>query len=313
MEADWVNTENGTGPATASPAEVFLATMFSGGGHASASSGLLIASSMDGVFFRNVCSGSRPVYAPSGGVRDPSIVYREGQWHLVYSYGPNVAPLLFLAVSPDLLHWTPVGSLRLAADAANNFVDVPQWIADQAGGLHLIACTDDLHHWVEIHPLSPDPLTWGDQAYWSAVTTITDHDGEALVQGNSFVAVHNGTYYMAFNDAENSVYYMRTSANLTSGWSAARQLNLDSSMNGGDSGNLVFLSDGSLRFYISNGNSLKNVIWYVDSADLGVSWTPPRVVSFAEFGTERVNWTQIVRVTDPVAIATMVATNQVQN
>jgi hypothetical protein len=140
---------------------------------------------------------------------------------------------------------------------------------------------------------------------------LTDHNGEALVQGNSFVALRNGTYYMAFNDMTSSVYYMRTSASLTSGWSAPRQLSLDSSVNKGDSENLLFLSDGTFRFYISNGNSLKNVIWYVDSADMGVSWTSPKVVNFTGFGTNGVNWAQVVRITDPAAIAAMVAANQV--
>jgi len=282
--------------------------MFSGEGHASQDAGLLIAASTDGVTFRNIRDSTEPVYAPASGVRDPIISYWRGQWYLAYSYGPNVAPLLFVAKSSDLLHWTSVGSLRLAADAANNYVDVPQWIVDPAGNVHLIACTDDLHHWVEIHPLSPDPATWGDQANWSAVTTITDHGGEPIVQGNSFVALRGGTYYMAFNDIDASVYYLRTSASLTSGWSARRQLNLDSCVNNGDSENLVFLSDGSLRFYISNGNSLKKVMWYSDSTDLGVSWTSPQEVEFAGLGPAGINWAQVVRLTDPaamVAIATL--------
>src|SRR5260221_14733759 len=107
--------------------------MFSGEGHAPRDSGLLIAGSTDGVTFRNIRDSSEPVYAPASGVRDPSLLYRQGQWHLVYSYGPNVAPLLFLATSPDLLHWSPAGWLRLAADTANNFVDVPQWIVEPTG------------------------------------------------------------------------------------------------------------------------------------------------------------------------------------
>ena len=180
---------------------------------------------------------------------------------------------------------------------------------DPAGSVHLIACADNLHHWVEIHPFSADPATWGDQANWSAVTTITDHNGEPIVQGNSFVALRNGTYYMAFNDMAATVYYMRTSASLTSGWSAARQLDLDSSVNNGDSESLVFLSDGALRFYISNGNSLKNVMWYVDSTDLGVNWSAPKVLSFTGFDPPGINWAQVVRITDPAAIEAVLAAN----
>jgi len=294
-------------PQRPDPAAVFLATMFSGEGHASQDSGLLIASSTDGVLFRNIRASSQPLYAPASGVRDPLILFWQGQWSLVHSYGPNVAPLLFLANSSDLLHWTPAGSLRLAPDTANNFVDVPQWIVDPSGSVHLIACTDNLHHWVEIHPLSPNAAIWGNQANWSSVTTLTDRGGEPLVQGNSFVALRDGMYYMAFNGMDSSVYYLRTSTSLTSGWSEARELSLDSRVNHGDSENLVFLADGSLRFYISNGNSLKKVIWYVDSADKGVNWSPPQTVEFSGFDPPGINWAQIVRLTDPAALAAFAA------
>src|SRR5205085_5742793 len=106
---------------------------------------------------------------------------------------------------------------------------------------------DDHHHWVETHPLSPDAAEWSDQANWSPVTTLTNRSGQALVQGNSFVAVRGGTYFMAFNDMHSSMYYLRTSASLTYGWSEARALNLDSRVNHGDSENLVFLASGFLR------------------------------------------------------------------
>jgi len=295
-------------------AEVFLATMHSGGVHAQQGTGLQVASSTDGVTFRNIRGNDEsPIYAPTNGVRDPIVLYRQGHWYLAYTYGPSIAPLLFVAKSPDLLRWTPVCSLRLTADTANNnYVDVPQWIVDPAGNVHLIACTDFDHHWVEIHPLSNDPATWGAQTNWSAVTTLTDQNGKPLIQGNSWVALQNGTYYMAFNGIDATVYYMRTSASLTSGWSAPRQLDLDSSVNKGDSENLLFLANGTLRYYISNGNSLKKVIWYVESANMGVTWTSPKVVNFTGFDRDGVNWAQVVRVADPAAIAAMVAAGQVQ-
>ena len=226
---------------------------------------------------------------------------------MAHSYGENVFPLVFLVKSSDLVHWTPMGSLRLATDAENNFIDCPQWIVDPAGNVRLIACVDNHHHWVDIHPLRQDPETWGNQANWSEITTFTDHNGKALIQGNSFVALQNGTYYMAFNDIRSTVYYMRTSTDLTSGWSEARQLNLDSTVNRGDSLNLVFLSDGTLRYYISNGNSIKYVIWHVDSPDLGITWTAPEVLSVDGFKPPGINWVEVVRLTNTDAITAIVA------
>ena len=280
------------------PTERFIATMFSGAGHANADSGLLIATSSDGVNFRNLRASHEPIYAPAGGMRDPSVLRWRGRWLLVYSYGHAArrAPLLFLAQSPDLLHWSALGALRLMADGANNYVDVPQWIVDvTTGQVHLIACRDDTHHWVELHPLSPDPATWGDPANWSAPLTLTDTDGAPLVQGNSFVAAHDGGYLMAFNEIAARRYYLRESVNLTEGWSAARLLALDERVNGGDSENLLVLPGGGLRFYISNGNALKKVMWQVDSADGGQTWTAPRVMVFEGFGPEGVNWAEIYR------------------
>jgi hypothetical protein len=312
---------NDANTAKPQPSEIFVATMHSSGGHANANTGLQVAVSTDGVTFRNLRGNDEsPVFTPANGMRDPIVLYRQGQWYLAYTYGPSMAPLVFVAKSPDLLRWTPVCALRLMADKANhtcetptggvvavsgenNFIDVPQWIVDPAGNVHLIACTDHDHHWVEIHPLNNAPANWGDQSYWSAVTTLTDQDGKPLIQGNSFVALHNGTYYMAFNDINATGYYMRTSASLTSGWSAPRKLNIDSSVNQGDSENLVFLANGTLRFYISNGNFERKVIWYVDSADGGVTWTAPQPVEFKGFDREGVNWAQFVRITDPTAIA----------
>jgi len=277
----------------------FLATIFSGAGHANADSGLLIGASTDGVTFRNLRDSTEPLYAPEGGMRDPSILFWRGQWQLVYSYGHAArrAPLLFLAQSTDLLRWRPLGALRLRADGANNYIDVPQWIVDvTTGQVHLLACQDDTHQWVELHPLQPDPAGWGEQANWSAVTTLTDQAGQPLVQGNSFVAAAGGAYRMAFNAIAAEAYYLRTSDSLTAGWSEPRQLAVDGQVNGGDSENLVVLADGGLRFYISNGNTLKKVMWYVDSADGGLSWTAPRPVIFEGFGPEGVNWAQVARV-----------------
>ena len=291
------------------PAELFLATMFSGEAYASPDTGLLVASSLDGVSFCNIRDSPEPLYTPTGGLRDPMLLYRHGQWYMVFSYGGDISPLIFVAKSSDLLHWTPVVTLRLTPDTDPNYIDVPQWIVDPAGQAHIIACADAASSWVEIHPLSQDPDTWGDEANWSAVATLTDDAGERIVQGNTFVTLRDGTYYMAFNGTlafngtKASPYYMRTSTSLTSGWSSARELDIDSSTHAGDSENLLFLSDGTLRFYISNGNFRRHVIWHVDSPDLGVTWTSPQPLRFEGFVPPGVNWAQVVRITDPEAIA----------
>jgi hypothetical protein len=280
--------------------------MFSGDGHASRDTGLLIASSLDGIHFRNIQSSPDPVYLPPGGLRDPIVQFWRGCWYLLYTYGPNTRPLVIMAKSANLLDWELVTSLRLAQDSANNYIDVPQWIVDPTGALHIIACVDDTHNWAEIHPLSCNPANWGDPANWSAVSTLTDYAGAPLVQGNSFVTCRGGVYSMAFNEMQSTGYFLRTSTNLISGWSAPRSLPLDSTVNYGDSENLVVLSDDSLRFYISNGNTLRKVIWFVDSSDQGARWTSPQAVQFSGFDPAEINWAQFVRISEPAAIANLV-------
>ncbi len=271
---------------------------------------MLIASSTDGVSFHNLRDTEEPLLTRTGGLRDPMILHWGGQWYVVYSYGGDIAPLVFVVRSSDVLNWTPVVTLRLAPDEDPKYIDVPQWIVDPAGQVHIIACTDHSHNWVEVHPLNADPATWGDDANWSAVATMTDHSDEPLIQGNSFVALRDGTYYMGFNDIRGTGYYLRTAASLISGWSDARPLNIDDGIRQGDSENLVFLSDGTLRFYISSGNRREHTIWYVDSPDLGVSWSAPKELQFAGFGPPGVSWAQIVRITDPKAIDSIVAVHQ---
>ena len=108
---------------------------------------------------------------------------------------------------------------------------------------------------------------------------------------------------MAFNDIEASNYYMRISTSLNSGWSKANKPNIDNEVHAGDSENLLFLTDGTMRFYISNGNLRKHVIWFVDSSNFADSWTVPKKLHFSGFSPPGINWAQIARFTDPTAIA----------
>lgn len=64
-------------PAVAVPRGAFLATIFSGAGRANADPSLLIATSGDGVMFRNLRSSPEALYAPAGGRRDMSVLRAE--------------------------------------------------------------------------------------------------------------------------------------------------------------------------------------------------------------------------------------------
>ena len=114
---------------------------------------------------------------------------------------------------------------------------------------------------------------------------------------------------MAYNDMRASVYYMRTSASLITGWSDPRELAIDSTTHAGDSEKLFFLADGTLRFYISNGNHQSHTIWCVDSPDLGVTWSAPWTLEFTGFAEPGIDWAQIVRVTEQEAFRSVLDLN----
>ena len=63
----------------------------------------------------------------------------------------------------------------------------------------------------------------------------------------------------------------------------------------------MFLPDGTMRFYISDGNSGVESpppkhphMWCVDSQDLGVTWSKPMKLSFNGFMPPGVNWAQVM-------------------
>ena len=298
----------------------FVATLFSGAGYAAPSSGMLVATSSDGITFTNLAtnssSGAEPLYALPGGVRDPSLLRwgREGaeKWFAVMSFAANRSSQVFMAESDDLLRWQRLGKsgggMLLAAPSRDNYVDVPQLIAGP-DRLHIIGCVDGTHHWVGISAKLDAP--WGDLSTWSSPAPLTDHTGAPLRQGNTFVARRPGTseYYMAFDADESgnvsAGYFMRTSRDLSSGWSSPRKLAIDALVNDGDSESLVFLRNGDMRFYISAGSrglrTDRKGMWSVDSSD-GVTWSAPKQLRFRGFA-DGVNWAQVYALkSDDVAI-----------
>jgi len=85
--------------------EVFLFSYFKGNGE----TGVFLAASEDGLVFKDI-NGGRPVFAPPQWLgqnltRDPSVVYRDGLFHMVWT-SSWVGSCFGAATSPDLKQWS---------------------------------------------------------------------------------------------------------------------------------------------------------------------------------------------------------------
>jgi hypothetical protein len=278
-------------------ASYYLASAYAG---LEPDTGLFISRSDDGIHFTNIAIDSNAIHRPATGVRDPSLYNRDGVWWMVYTYGrpgPSQPATMYLATSTDLLSWTPAVTLQLAAaNPSNNLVDIPQWITDDSGNVHLVSCIDSSHHYAEIHPLnSSDASTWGNASNWSQPVELTDVNSGPIVQGNTFIAPKDGVYYMVYDPVYTGEYYLRTSSSLTSGWSAPTPLDLGATRTGGDVENLIALDDDTLRLYISSGNRQEYKIWCLESQNNGATWSDVGLTAFSGYSGIEINWAQIQR------------------
>ena len=62
--------------------------------------------------------------------------------------------------------------------------------------------------------------------------------------------------------------------------------------------------------YTCGGNFKRPKMWFVDSCDLGKTWTSPRELHFKGFKPPGINWAQIARVVDAAGISGMVSRHQ---
>ncbi len=134
--------------------DVFLLSYFTGNGE----TGVYLASSEDGLAFKDL-NGGRPVFAPpqwagQNLTRDPSIVYRDGLFHLVWT-SSWTGECFGAATSPDLKTWsTPVQVQPFKSWPANDR-PVNTWAPEV--------------QW--------DPVQRNYAILWSSATALVENDG----------------------------------------------------------------------------------------------------------------------------------------
>lgn len=139
---------------------------------------------------------------PIVSVKDPSIMYYQGNWWVVYTakhtgVGGAVEAYLGLASSPDLVNWTWVSHIR-AAGIAFERLWAPEWFTDPVDNIPRIvvwtsmafaAACQDTYILEPSTPLALQTATW-------IPTKITQAGGADVHTGDPWMTKADGYYYL---------------------------------------------------------------------------------------------------------------------
>ncbi len=127
---------------------------------------LYIAESFDGRAYRPV--GGAHVYQTTDGtlIRDPSMMRHKGFWYVCHTSGPlgglGRADYFRVLRSPDLVNWTHLKDVSMAAVPNTRHTWAPEWFLDDDGSVHVVMSVSywwtNEHVLYEIHPVDPDDL-----------------------------------------------------------------------------------------------------------------------------------------------------------
>jgi hypothetical protein len=213
--------------------------------------------------------------APSGTVRDPSIVYYDGVFYCVYSKNDTAIGNDFgFCKSVDLVTWTHIADVGMGSVS---YVWAPELFVD-TDGLHVFVAlgVSDKNNFdiYEAHPTSDDLLTWSAPAQLHG-----DFDDWNTI--DPFMYKEDGIYYLWYKDATHSGMQFATSENMLSGYVTYKTGDWQGFGGTGGSGynegeSIIKLSNGKYRLYWDNYNEL--VQYYSDSEDMH-TWTLRQAVT----------------------------------
>lgn len=145
----------------------------------------------------NLAGSPVPIYAdplPNGSLRDPSVVYYNGQFLLIYNRATVTDDLdtyggTGIATSPDGFHFTLVGSYNWTTNTTHQWA--PEWFVDPTNGLHALIYLPGVADALQTATYI------GDIPNASNPTNITNVRQIAGVSGSDpFMIYTNGCYYL---------------------------------------------------------------------------------------------------------------------
>lgn len=221
---------------------------------------LYMGESFDGVNFKNLNASTGAMFSGKDGlaVIDSDILYRQGQYYLVYHQrSENIS----FAVSTNMSDWHDIAHVpvtkHIDVEPFWEGISDPFWIIDKNGNTHVFYQLGSVlqdgtfvaNTYMEIHPKSEDTSTWNSANGWSSSFDIKDISGNNITDGGDSFVINttNGNYVMLYVDPS-YVWKKRTSTNLTHGWS---NYVVVTGLVDGEQPSAYLLPDGRLRFFIT--------------------------------------------------------------
>lgn len=189
-------------------------------GNNSCDTGGMFVSTGNTIFNFTPLNGGSSVYTPAC-LRDPYIRLYFGTYYALYSEGVTY---LDIATASSLIGtWTRINHISIGSALAFG-VNVPEFIVDQSGGIHVTIWDGQASEWWEIHPSSSDPSTFSSS--WSTKANIYDSDNNPIVgTENLYITQYNNIYYLLSSPSQDHLT-IRTSNDVTTGWSGTSTLSV---------------------------------------------------------------------------------------
>ncbi|MEH1098316.1 family 43 glycosylhydrolase [Micromonospora sp. CPCC 205561] len=248
-----------TVPQPASAATTLIYTTFKGDG--AADQELWVYQSTDGGTSYSVLHDTN-FRGPTGVLRDPSIIKREGTYYVAYTWQSWTTNSTYFAVarSTDLRNWTNIATVPSGIPGTRN-VWAPEFYVEGSAVRVVVSVRQ-----------TTNPSGFRPYVYTAQNPGLTSWSGPQQMGGlgHNYIdtyVVRSGSTYHAFTKNESTKYIERwTSNSLTSGWTRAGTL----WSSGYEGPSLVRLDDGRYRIYVdryTNGG-----VWTATSSNL-TSWT----------------------------------------
>lgn len=261
---------------------------------------LYIATSFDGRNYAPVTG--QPVYTVTDGtgLRDPSIIRHRGVWYICYTAGPvgglGFADYFRIIASSDLLNWSHVKDVSMAAVAHTRYTWAPEWFVEEDGTIHVLVSVShwptNEHELYEIHPMDAadmagewsEPVRLHGPAFPEFTRTFTPEGTQQNAQRvgayDAYVLKIGALYHLWYFNRPTSSLSHATAPSLTGPYTSTVTSNLYGTGSWKEGQTMMPLGGRAWRF--TYADAITSTLYYVESADDWATWTLPQKLGSPE-------------------------------